>query len=611
MNVTSESFEKTLTYLSGHDWLSLDTETTGLRPYHGDRLFSVVIATSGEESFYFNFNEYEDIDPLPDTCKKGLFEFLALPRKWFLHNAKFDMHMLLQEGVRLSGFIHDSMIVGRLLENTRQGFSLKSLLKDIGLEKDDGVKKYIEENKECRSVVRSEHRKANETLLHYPLVPFEIMHKYASMDGCGTYALGRAQRQALEDACREIPPGATTPLQAYNIEAELLKVVVEMEHKGVQVDMDFCKRAAAYELSREKTAQEKFKEITGTDFVNSSKTFTPIFEGKEELTYTEKGNVQFSSDVLEDYKSPEAKLILEARKHKSSANFYLSFLDYASKRGVIHAYFNQSGTSTGRFSSSSPNLQNLTKEEGKTLEQEFVVRRAFVPRADYFFALADYDQMEYRLMLDAAKANDLIDKILGGLDVHQATADIAGITRKEAKTVNFGILYGQGKKALAESLGISIDAAEGIKSKIFDASPEIKTWIDTVVAAAKMKRRTIKNWCGFLLRYHPYSFMAGGKEIFVDPAYKAPNGWVQGGCAYVMKLAMIKIHQYLADKKSSMVMTIHDELVLEVHKEEVYILPKIKEIMESIYPSKRLPLTTGMEHSFKSLADKVDGCPSL
>lgn len=245
-------------------------------------------------------------------------------------------------------------------------------------------------------------------------------------------------------------------------------------------------------------------------------------------------------------------------------------------------------------SSYQPNMQQLKKDEGDDLKEEFVVRRAIVPRENYIFAMLDFNQMEYRLMLDMAEANTLIDQILGGLDVHQATANLANITRSQAKTVNFGVLYGLGQAGLAKKLNLNIAQAKEIKNAIFKASPEIKDFIYLVMDVAK-QRKYLVNWFG--RRYN-----------FPDPnfAYRGPNYLVQGGCADVMKIAMNKIDAKLEDKRSKLVMQIHDEVVIELHKDELELVNDIKKIMETIYPHKRLPLTCSVEFSDKNLADRFD-----
>jgi DNA polymerase-1 len=248
----------------------------------------------------------------------------------------------------------------------------------------------------------------------------------------------------------------------------------------------------------------------------------------------------------------------------------------------------------------------LTKSEDAAAE-EFLVRRAIVPRPGMVFHMLDFEQMEYRLMLDYAArfAADregvlsLIEKVLGGLDVHQATADVAGISRRDAKTVNFATLYGSGVANLAARLGRPEHEARAIRDSIFRAAPEIGVFIRRVTKTAE-ERGFIVNWYG-------------RRCAFPDPrhAYRAPNYLIQGGCADVVKVAMNRIDDHLRGYQTRLVLCIHDEICVEGPPEEAaVVIPEIKRIMEQAYPATHVPLTCDVEHSHKSLADKEEGVAS-
>jgi DNA polymerase-1 len=206
----------------------------------------------------------------------------------------------------------------------------------------------------------------------------------------------------------------------------------------------------------------------------------------------------------------------------------------------------------------------------------------------------DYDQVEYRMLLDYAKATKLINLVLGGLDVHSATAELCGITRSQAKAVNFGNVYGQGDRSLAESLKMSISDAREIKRQILAEAPEVDDFLRRVKDRARTKR-LIYNWLG-----RPYRFP------YKEMSYKAPNTLIQGGAADIIRVAMNVCRDYLLSSKAKtrMVMSIHDELVFEVPEGEEHEVEKIKGLMENVFPYKYLPLTCGVEYSEKSLADK-------
>jgi len=187
----------------------------------------------------------------------------------------------------------------------------------------------------------------------------------------------------------------------------------------------------------------------------------------------------------------------------------------------------------------------------------------------------------------------LIDEVLSGKDVHQATADIAGITRKEAKTTNFLTLYGGGLNKLMEGLQCSEAKAKQIQHRIYKSAPEIWRFIGKTIEDVE-RRGWVYNWYGRRYAFPNRRF-----------SYRAPNYLIQGGCADVVKIAMNHIHEYLRTYKSNMVMQIHDEIVIECHEDECDLMPQVKSIMEEVYPYKYLPLTCGIEWSDKSLADKI------
>lgn len=612
MIVTRKNFEEILDVLIQEPKLAVDTETTGLRPHHGDKLFAIIVS-SKTESYYFNFMGYPDIDPDMLLTKKHLenLKFLFECQKtWYFFNAPFDLAMLKQADISPAGTIHDCAVVARLEHNDHMRYNLAECAKRIGLEKSDAVEKYIMEHHLWEWVQIPGKKRRDKNKFYYK-VPFDIMSKYGEQDGRITYGLGEYQEEFIARQSRETPGGLPTLQNLLDAERCLTKTIFRMEHVGLQIDREYCMRAALYESERAARAAGKFKEITNADFKDSSKNFESVFATeRESWEFTEKGNPSFEVDVLKKFKNPAAKTVLDFRDAKSKAGFYYGFLHHADAFGVIHPHLDSGGTATGRFSSYEPNFQNLTSEEDEEeLKQEFVVRRAIVPRPGYFLIMPDYDQMEYKLMLElacriAGRLTPIAEKVRNGYDVHQATADAvtaAGfpLSRKKAKNGNFAILYGSGYDTLAAQLGATREEAKSLKNAIFKASPEMKEFIDLVSNTAK-RRGYIFNW-------------AGRRSFFPDSnfAYKAPNYIIQGGCADIVKKAMNEIDEYLLGKKSRMILQVHDELVVEVHESEAAEVPlRVKEIMESVFTSQYLPLTCGMEYSKTSMADKVKGFPA-
>lgn len=607
MQVTRSNFEAVLGEISKSSKYSLDSETTGLRPYHGSRLFSIIIATSPTRAFYFNFQAYPG---LPHECvlrDTHLVQLQALfddPGKlWFLHNAKYDMAILANEGLEIRGTLHCTKALARVEYNEHPAYDLGACAERIGFKKDDTVEKYILENGlwEWETTPGKKQRKKN---LHFDQVPHDIIRPYGETDALVCYSLGESQEASFQIVHKaELKmPGRSRHRHQFNIvqnERELTKVVYRMEQRGILIDRAYTERAIRYESDRADKALVQFKLETKKDFCASSKLFAEIFaEERDKWAWTEKGNPSFDAEVFQRLAHPAAKAVLVYRDAKSKHDFYAGFLYHSDSAGILHPHLNPDGTRTGRFSSSDPNLQNMTAEEGLE-DQEFLVRRAIIPRPGHLFLMPDYDQMEYRMMLDYAAEIQLINKVLAALDVHQATAEMMGVTRKEAKTINFMLLYGGGAQKLADALGITLEAAKDLKQKYFSVLPGVQVFIRQVQADAAA-HGYIQNWAGRRC-YYPNT----------DYAYTAPNTLIQGGTADVNKFGLVEIDKYLASMRSKLVLTIHDENPIEAHEDEAEIVAKaVKQIMESIYPYKYLPLTVGMEYSRKSLGDKIKGYPS-
>ncbi len=597
MLVKRSNFVFVMNTLKGERELSLDSETTGLRVYHGDKLFSVIISTE-TDAYYFNFNEYENLDEdwlLSVTHLETLnLELFQNPNiYWFLHNPKFDMGMLAQWGIHLIGPIHDTETGARLEWNEHMVYGLDDCAKRIGLAKSDAVEEYIKQN-ELWEWEQIPGKKTRTKRKFFNRVPIHIMQAYAEQDALITFKLGKHQLNKFSEIQNSNPTNKPSILNVFTNEMLLTKVCFAMEQTGIKIDRGYCNEAIKYETDRYLRAKAEFEKVSGSEFVDSNKSLERAFANVgETCPRTDKGNPSFTDDVLSSLKSPLAKIVQDYRHSFKRANTYFqSFLYFADSHDSLHANMRQAGTGTGRFSYSDPNLQNLTKGDEK---EKFPVRRAFVPRDGFFLTMIDYDQMELRMMLDYAGQLDLIEQIMAGYDPHQATADLVGCERRPAKILNFGILYGMGLALLADTLGCTKDEARMFRFKYFRGLPRVQDFIYSVTGTAE-RRGFVVNW-------------AGRRSYFPDPkfAYKSPNYVIQGGCADVVKFAMNRLHQYLSDKRSRMLVQVHDEIVFEIHFSEAHIVPQLKKIMEDVYPYKHIPLTCSVSHSLISWGDEIEG----
>lgn len=602
------TLEKAIEEISKEKLLSFDTETTGLYGYHGDRLFSIVIATACN-SYYFNFQNYnEENQESSFTLEKEktfrLLQDLVFSdpsRTYFIHNAKFDMKMLALEGMELIGDVHCTYAMARVEYNAHFDYTLDACAKRIGLEKSDEVDIYLRKNKLISKImVRGKEIERKQ----FNKVPFDLIARYALQDAEVTYTLGCHQLERLEELDRE-NPDAVSVWQVYHNEKKLTKTLFNMEERGVKIDREFCQRILEEENLRAKNAVIKFRELSGEEFIDSANQLAKVFDKLGEKyprtapTATRpNGTPSFTEEVLKKFETPLAKCILDYRSAMKSANtYFLNLLHYADEKDHIHANFKQAGAETGRLSVGSPSLQNIPKEDDGT---GISVRRSFIPSSsDFCFVMIDFDQMEFRLLLEYANEKEVIRNILeNGVDVHQATADKMGTTRTQSKVINFMLLYGGGAEKLAAALNVPLDKAKKLKQDYFRALPNVKEFIDDVIHKAKYSCKKINNWFGRKYNVNP------------EYAFIAPNHLIQGGCADLVRVAMNDLESYLRDKKSKMILQIHDEILFEVHKDELHIVPRLKDIMEAAYPYRNLPLTCAVSHSWKSWGDKVKGPPT-
>lgn len=598
MLVTKLNIKNVADQLRYEKSLALDTETTGLRPYQGDRLFSMVIS-SDKENYYFNFKSYGLGAPVLDYADltEELWHLWMQPHIiWYMHNAKFDLAMLANEGVEIAGTIHCTEVGARLLKNDLMIYSLGSLALSIGMEKSKAVDEYIKKNK-LYTIVQIPGKKKKTKNLHFDQVPFDIISEYAMQDGKVTFVLGEKERLKLAELDARHREKNFFIGKVYANELSVTKTCLAMEAAGVKIDRDYVSAAADYESSLADEAAKKFEDLSGAPFKDSNKVLEKAFKAAgEPISYTEKKNASFTDELLEGMTTPLAKCLQDYRSaSKKAQTYYRNFLYYADENGVIHPNMRQAGTATGRFSYSDPNLQNLPKEEDAKLK--FIVRRSFVPRDGFCFVMIDYKQMEYRLMLEYAVERGIIKNVQDGLDVHEATANLMGVSRSEAKTLNFMLLYGGGVGKLAKSLGLSLNHAEHLRNLYFSKLPRIQAFVQKAIEATK-KNGYVHNWLGRIY-YIDYDF-----------AYKAPNYLIQGGCADIVKRAMNSCHAFLGPKKSRLLLQIHDELLFEVHESELHIVDTLKILMESAYIANHLHMACDVDHSWVSWGDKIKGCPN-
>lgn len=569
MLVTEDNKHIMLEALSRERFFALDTETTGLE--WTDKPFALVVATESQ-TFY---TEHVHI----------IRELFDVPCTVIMANAKFDMRMI---GLPFYSCwnIRDISIFERILSNDAPSIASYSLdvisKKRLGLAKLKLVDEYIKEHG-LYDIRKTKYTQEEYKVPRFDKVPRDILQKYAELDARLTYDCYKSQ----------VISATSDDIKVFENECKLLHATYKMEMEGILLDSTYTENALLYESSLLEKAKENFSSIVGKPYENKKSLLIPLFENSgEKIQYTSKGNPRLTDDDLESYTSPAARLVQQIRYHeKRISTYFTSYLGLADDNDLIHASILQHGTKTGRFSYAAPNLQNIPKDEPK--ENPYCVRGCFVPEKGNIFLSLDYSQQEYRLMLDYAGETRVIKEVMGGKDLHQAIADMAKISRKQAKTLSFAILYGSGPAKVAEMLGIPEREARKLRDNYLLALPRVDKLIADVISRNRQKGH-VRNWFGRVLR-NTY-----------DNSYKAPNHLIQGGCGDIIKVAMVQIHDILKGSGIKMRLQVHDQLVFEGHREELlHKYAEICMIMQSIYPSKNgIVLTTDASFSTTSFAER-------
>jgi len=535
----------------------MDTETTGLDPLL-HQLVGMSFSIKAGEAWYV---------PVPEDQKetqrivdgfKPFFEHEKISKLG--HNLKYDMLMLMNYGVDLKGKIEDTMIAHYLIEPEKRhgmdylsesylGYSPVSITELIG--KKGKLQKSMRD-----------------------LEPSEIKD-YASEDADITLQLHNVFKPSLKTRGVE---------KLYNdMEAPLVKVLAEMEYEGVGLDVDFL-NAYSKELEGEAIiARTAIFEKAGMEFnLNSPKQLREVLFDKLQIPYkgkkTKTGQFSTNEEVLSklEYEHPIARDIMEYREISKLKSTYVDALPLMvnPRSGRIHTSFRQAVVPTGRLSSDNPNIQNIPvrTERGRK------IRKAFIPPKDGFVLLAaDYSQVELRIIAALSKDPNMIQAFLDGEDIHASTASkvfgvpLAEVTadlRRKAKAVNFGLAYGQGAFGLAANLNISRTEAKEIIDNYFEKYPGIKSYMDQSIAEAREKgySETILG----RKRDLP-DINALNNTVRAQAERNAVNTPIQGAAADVIKVAMIDIQAEMKKKRtrSKMILQVHDELVFDVHEDEL------------------------------------------
>jgi len=563
--------------LKSADLVSFDTESTGIEPLNAD-LIGISFAVKPGEAFYVPVSvETTSSDSLFELEKKKKTHGIEIETvlkyvkpiledpgiKKCGQNLKYDMLLMAKYGVWISGISFDTMVAGYIL-NPEGSHTLEALAKEYLKYQVIPISQLIGEGRFQRKMSE---------------VPVEKVAEYACEDADVTLKLVDKLKNELErreqlKLCEEV-------------EFPLVEVLAHMEFSGVKLDTDLL-REMSKELDRmlDNLTHDIYR-LAGTEFnINSPQQLADVLFKKLKLPPVKTTKTGYSTDVevLEELakEHPIAEKLLEYRQIQKLKSTYVDALPKLvnPKTGKVHTSFNQTGTATGRLSSSDPNLQNIPirTEIGRE------IRKAFIPsEPDWFIMSADYSQIELRIMAHLSGDENLISAFRKGLDIHSSTAasvfgvrpeDVNYEMRRKAKEVNFGIMYGISPYGLSQRLGIPQPEAKKIIEVYFQRFPKVKEYIDKTIAEARQK-----GYVATLLgrrRYVP-DINSRNRTVREFAERTAINMRIQGTAADLIKLAMVRIYDEMKKRKfkSKMILQVHDELVFDVAPDEVEQLKEI------------------------------------
>ena len=576
--VTLKRLNEVLKEMRASGCMAVDTETTSVQPMLAE-LVGVSMSCKENTAYYIPlahlgdtiedfFAEKPEMIPM-DTALDALRPVLEDPKIAKIgHNIKYDYVVFAKAGIQLRGITMDTMIASYLTDASR----LRHNLAEVSL-------KHLRRRMLPISDLIGKGSKA----ITFDKVPVEAACEYACEDADVTWRLSEIFQASLKE--RELDP-------LFNeVEIPLIEVLARMEMAGVALDTEVFEGLRIEIAQRLGTLEHEIHELAGEPFqINSPKQLQKILFDDLGLTPIKKTKTGYSTDVgvLEELaqEHPLPKKVLEYRTLEKLRGTYVEALPKLinPKTGRIHTSFNQAVAATGRLSSSDPNLQNIPirTELGRR------IRQGFVPGGkDLRLISADYSQIELRILAHLSGDENLRRAFQEDRDIHRDTAvRVFGVTpeevtpemRRQAKAVNFGVVYGISAFGLARNIGVSMREAAAFIKNYFAQYPGVKDWIERTKAEAKQRGyvKTLLN----RRRYVP-ELTASDAVTRRAAERMAINTPVQGTAADVIKVAMIRLDAALADFEARMLLQVHDELLVEAPKGECdEVAALMKKIME-------------------------------
>lgn len=534
--------------------------------------------------------------PSGESCKAVLGEFRELFADRSIekigHNLKFDIAVLLWQGIPVVPPLFDTMLAHSIVEpeqRHKMDYLAESMLGYTPIRYDEVFGKVVEKTGQL-SLFDDDAMSGSSG----PATPeFEDVARYACEDADVTWQLAEILRKQIHDLGQD--------RVLFEIECPLIPVLVAMEKEGIRVDPAALAETGALLGGRILEYERAVYTAAGCEFnLNSPKQVGEIFFEKLQLIEkpkkTKTGQYKTDEQTLVSL-SVEHQIVRDLLSYREAAKLKSTYVDALPQSifdgtGRIHTTFHQLMTATGRLASNNPNLQNIPIRS----EQGREVRRAFVPRGPEFVLLsADYSQIELRVMASLCADPAMIEAFQSGADIHQATAarvfgvPLDGVTsdmRRTAKMVNFGIIYGISAFGLSQRLNgeLSRGQAQEVIDEYFRQYPGVKRFQDETIAQAQHD-----GYVETLTGRRRYLRDINSKNGMIRSAAErtAINTPIQGTAADMIKIAMVRVGELLdpAQYRTRMLLQVHDELVFDLHREEqAELVPKIEAAMKNALP---------------------------
>ncbi len=554
---------------------AFDTETTSLNPHMAELVgFSFAVA-AGEAWYVPVGHRYLGApEQLPRALVlervKPLLEDAQLEK--IGQNLKYDVLVLARAGIEVQGIVCDTMLASYLANPAARSHGMDSLAAEL---------------LGYRTISYSEVAGSGRNQVGFEEVEIEKAAVYAAEDADITLRLYEKLMPMVAAAEQET--------LFREVEMPLLPVLIDMEQTGVRIDAGFLEGLSVEMAEKMAGLETEIYEAAGGPFnVASPKQLGEVLFERLKLPRGKKTKTGWSTDVEVLTKlAEEHEIAARVLEYRSLAKLKGTYTDALPKlvhpeTGRIHTSFNQAVTATGRLSSSDPNLQNIPirTEEGRR------IREGFIPAAGNRLISADYSQVELRVLAHMADVAALKESFLQGEDIHRRTAsEVLGVfpdmvsdeQRRQAKAINFGVIYGMSAFGLAKQLGIARREAQDFIDRYFERYPAIRTFMDARIEEAR-QHQYVTTLLGRRCAIPEINSKNGAVRGYAER--NAINYPVQGSAADIIKVAMVKIYQRLADEnlQAKMVLQVHDELVFDVPETEVDTVRQLvcEEMMQAV-----------------------------